>query len=154
MTYSTKQQNQKNYKNYFTEWSWFGCGTLKRSDAAVAQPGEQAENCEVWCFIQTSRPTTCTCLVRPPKLLFVVRRTLTKYLHCSRAAVQPISFMTLTRMTNSATCNWVNLMQVSSVELSSVCLLWTRLYCRLVMRLKNDVQIKCSWPCQKAVFCR
>jgi len=30
---------------------------------------------------------------------------------------QPIGFVTLTRVTNSASCNWVNLVQVSSVQL-------------------------------------
>jgi len=38
-------------------------------------------------------------------------------LHCSPAA---INFVTLTRVTNSASCNWVNLVQVSSVQFSSV----------------------------------
>ena len=35
------------------------------------------------------------------------------------AALQPINFVTLTRVTNSASCNWVNLVQVSSVQFSS-----------------------------------
>jgi len=137
-------------------WTWNAKTFIRNSRTA------RWASRELWSlvFYPDSRPTTCTCLVRPPKLLFIVRRRSSyadKVLAlqpCSRAAVQPISFMTLTHMTNSATCNWVNLMQVSSVELSSVRLLWTRLYCRLVMRLKNDVQIKCNWPCQKAVFCR
>jgi len=118
-------KTKKNYKNYFTEWSWFGCGTLKRSDAAVAQPGEQAENCEVWCFIQTSRPTTCTCLVRPPKLRFVVRRTLTKYLHCSPAAVQPCS--------QSASWRWrawpIARRVIGSTWCRSVQLSWVQFVC-------------------------
>ena len=32
------------------------------------------------------------------------------------AALQPINFVTLTRVTNNASCNWVNLVQVSSVQ--------------------------------------
>jgi len=32
--------------------------------------------------------------------------------------LQPINFVTLTRVTNSASCNWVNLMQVSSATCS------------------------------------
>jgi len=35
------------------------------------------------------------------------------------AAVQPITFVTLTRVTNNASCNWVSLVQVNSVQLSS-----------------------------------
>jgi len=44
------------------------------------------------------------------------------------AAMQPIDFATLTRVTNNASCNWVNSAQGSSVQFSSVRLLWTRLY--------------------------
>ena len=36
------------------------------------------------------------------------------------SVVQPISFVTLTHATNNAPCNWVNLLQVSSVQFSSV----------------------------------
>jgi len=35
------------------------------------------------------------------------------------AALQPISFETLTRVTNNASCNWVNLVRVGSVPFSS-----------------------------------
>ena len=35
------------------------------------------------------------------------------------AALQPINFATLTRVTNNASCNWVNLLQVSSVRFGS-----------------------------------
>ena len=35
------------------------------------------------------------------------------------AALQPISFVTLTRVTNSASRNWVNLIEVGSVQFSS-----------------------------------
>jgi len=41
----------------------------------------------------------------------------------STAALQPINFVTPTRLTNNASCNWVNLVQVSSVQFSSVRLL-------------------------------
>ena len=34
------------------------------------------------------------------------------------SAVQPINFVTLTRVTNKASCNWVNLVQLSSVQFS------------------------------------
>ena len=32
------------------------------------------------------------------------------------ATLQPINFVTLTRVTNNASCNWVNLVQVSSIQ--------------------------------------
>jgi len=35
------------------------------------------------------------------------------------AALQPINFATLTRVTNNASCNWINLLQVSSVRFGS-----------------------------------
>jgi len=40
-------------------------------------------------------------------------------LNCSArtAAVQLVNFVTLTRVTNNASCNWVNLVPVSSVHL-------------------------------------
>ena len=34
----------------------------------------------------------------------------------STATLQPINFVTPTRVTNNASCNWVNLVQVSSVQ--------------------------------------
>ena len=34
------------------------------------------------------------------------------------SGLQPINFVTLTRMTNNASCNWVNLVPVSSVQFS------------------------------------
>ena len=39
-------------------------------------------------------------------------------LNCSArtTALQPINFVTLMRVTNNAWCNWVNLVQVSSVQ--------------------------------------
>jgi len=40
-------------------------------------------------------------------------------LNCSPAALQPINFVTLTRVTNDALCNWVNSVQVSSVQVNS-----------------------------------
>ena len=44
-------------------------------------------------------------------------------LNCSSrtatAALLPINFVTLTRVTNNASCYWVNLMQVNSVQYSS-----------------------------------
>jgi len=36
------------------------------------------------------------------------------------AALQPINFVTQTRVTNSTSCNWVNLVHVSLVRFSSV----------------------------------
>jgi len=35
---------------------------------------------------------------------------------CAHCSLQPINFVTLTRMTNNALCNWVNLMHFSSVQ--------------------------------------
>jgi len=35
------------------------------------------------------------------------------------AALQPVNFATLTRVTNNASCNWVNLVPVSSVQFIS-----------------------------------
>jgi len=35
------------------------------------------------------------------------------------ATLQPINFVTLTRVTNNASCNWVNLVQVSSTAVNS-----------------------------------
>ena len=48
-------------------------------------------------------------------------RTELEFANCSAhtAALQPINFETLTRVTNNASCNWVNLVQVSSVQFSS-----------------------------------
>ena len=34
------------------------------------------------------------------------------------AALQPINFVTVTRVTNNASCNWVNMVQVGSVQFS------------------------------------
>jgi len=41
-----------------------------------------------------------------------------QFTNCSThtAALQPINFVTLMRVTNNAWCNWVNLVQVSSVQ--------------------------------------
>ena len=35
------------------------------------------------------------------------------------AALQPINFVTLTRMTNNVSCNWVHLVKVILVQFSS-----------------------------------
>ena len=43
-----------------------------------------------------------------------------QFANCSArtAALQPINFVTPTRVTNNASCNWVNLVQVSSVPVA------------------------------------
>ena len=48
------------------------------------------------------------------------QQTIWTELNCSArtAALQPINFVTLTRATNNASCNWVSLVQVSSVQFS------------------------------------
>ena len=48
-------------------------------------------------------------------------RTGAEFAKCSArtAAPQPINFVTLTLVTNNASCNWVSLVHVSSVQFSS-----------------------------------
>ena len=48
------------------------------------------------------------------------QQTIWTELNCSArtAALQPINFVRLTRATNNASCNWVSLVQVSSVQFS------------------------------------
>jgi len=44
-----------------------------------------------------------------------------QFVNCSpTAALQPINLVTLTLVTNNASCNWVNLVQVSSVQFGDV----------------------------------
>ena len=50
---------------------------------------------------------------------FVYRKVTAKNIFLITAALQPINFVTLTRVTNNASCNWVNLVQVRSVQFSS-----------------------------------
>jgi len=50
----------------------------------------------------------------------VTRRLPPQFDVVQAAALQPISFVTLTRLTNSVSRNWVNLVQVGSVAESDV----------------------------------
>ena len=67
-------------------------------------------------------------------------------LQCAHCSLQPINFVMLTRVTNNASCNWVNLVQVSSVH--SVQRLWTaplKSMC-LELQLANSNLVQFSSP--------